>query len=66
MTLEQDYSLEVPQDSRRQLALGWLWLCVLALLGAGIFSLLLVVSRTPYVSDYIPWIDFFHSAWWFM
>ena len=62
MTPEQDYSLEVPQDSRRQLALGWLWLCVLALLGAGIFSLLLVVSRTPYVSDYIPWIDFFHSA----
>lgn len=62
MTAEQDYSLEVPQDSRRQLALGWLWLCVLALLGAGIFSLLLVVSRTPYVSDYIPWIDFFHSA----
>jgi hypothetical protein len=59
---EQDYSLAVPTDSRRQLALGWLWLCVLALLGAGIFSLLLVVSRTPYVSDIIPWIDFFHSA----
>lgn len=62
MTSEQDYSLQVPNDSRRQLALGWLWLCVLALLGAGVFSLLLVVSRTPYVSEYIPWIDFFHSA----
>ncbi len=62
MNPEQDYSLEVPQDSRRLLALGWLWLCVLALLGAGIFSLLLVLSRTPYVSDVIPWIDFFHSA----
>lgn len=62
MNAEQDYSLEVPQDSRRLLALGWLWLCVLALLGAGIFSLLLVLSRTPYVSDVIPWIDFFHSA----
>ena len=62
MSLEQDYSLEVPQDSRRVLALGWLWLCVLALMGAGIFSLLLVLSRTPYVSDIIPWIDFFHSA----
>ncbi len=62
MTPEQDYSLEVPQDSRRLLALGWLWLCVLALLGAGVFSLLLVVSRTPYLSEHIPWIDFFHSA----
>ena len=62
MTQEQDYSLEVPQDSRRQLALGWLWLCVLALLGAGVFSVLLVASRTPYLSDHIPWIDFFHSA----
>jgi hypothetical protein len=59
---EQDYSLEVPQDSRRLLALGWLWLCVLALLGAGVFSVLLVASRTPYVSAHIPWIDFFHSA----
>ena len=62
MNAEQDYTLEVPQDSRRVLALGWLWLCVLALMGAGIFSLLLVLSRTPYVSDIIPWIDFFHSA----
>jgi hypothetical protein len=44
------------------LALGWLLLCVLALLGAGLFSLLLVVSRTPYLQDIIPWIGFFHSA----
>ena len=62
MTPDTDYSLEVPQDSRRLLALGWLWLCVLALLGAGVFSLLLVASRTPFVSEHIPWIDFFHSA----
>ena len=62
MSPEQDYSLEVPQDARRTLALGWLWLCVLALMGAGVFSLLLVLSRTPYVSDVIPFIDFFHSA----
>jgi hypothetical protein len=62
VTSDQDYSLEIPGDSRRTLALGWLWLCVLALLGAGIFSLLLVLSRTPYISDIIPWIGFFHSA----
>jgi hypothetical protein len=57
-----DYSIEVEPDSRRRLALGWLWLCVLSLLGAGVFSLLLVVSRTPFIQDVIPWIDFFHSA----
>ena len=56
------YTLAVPNDSRRLLALGWLLLCVLALFGAGVFSLLLVVSRTPYIQDVIPWIDFFHSA----
>lgn len=62
MTSDQDYTLEIPGDSRRTLALGWLWLCVLALLGAGVFSLLLVLSRTPYISDIIPWVGFFHSA----
>ena len=62
MSTEQNYRLEVPQDSRRLIALGWLWLCALSLLGAGVFSLLLVVSRTPYISDLIPWIGFFHSA----
>jgi cytochrome c oxidase subunit 1 len=56
------YELAVPNDSRRKLALGWLLLCVFALFGAGVFSLLLVVSRTPYLQDIIPWIGFFHSA----
>lgn len=62
MIIDTNYQVAVPTDSRRTLALGWLWLCVLSLLGAGVFSLLLVVSRTPYVSEIIPWIDFFHSA----
>ncbi|MEH6569582.1 MAG: cbb3-type cytochrome c oxidase subunit I [Halioglobus sp.] len=62
MSPDSDYSVPVPTDSRRSLAVGWLWLSVLALLGAGVFSLLLVLSRTPYISDIIPWIDFFHSA----
>ena len=63
MTADQNYSLEIPRDSRRLLALGWLWLCVLALLVAGVFSILLVVSRTPYVSEIIPWIDFSIPRW---
>lgn len=60
--LSENYTLEIPTDERRTLALGWLWLCVLSLLGAGVFSLLLVLSRTPWVQDIFPWVDFFHSA----
>jgi len=32
------------------------------LIAAGLFSLLLVLSRTPGAQDIIPWIDFFHTA----
>ena len=40
----------------------WLKLGIAALIAAGLFSLLLVLSRTPGVQDFIPWIDFFHTA----
>jgi hypothetical protein len=59
---ESEYQLELPTDGRRSLAVAWLWLCVLSLLGSGVFSLLLVLSRTPYVQDIFPFVDFFHSA----
>ena len=57
-----DYLLAVPQDARRRLALGWLWLGLAALIGAGVFSLLLVASRTPFVQNVFPLLDFFHVA----
>ncbi len=60
--MHEDYILVVPTGSRRRLGMGWLWLGVVALLGSGLFSLLLVLSRTPYIQDIIPWIDFFHTA----
>lgn len=44
------------------LASAWLKLSIAALIAAGLFSLLLVLSRTPLIQDYIPWIDFFHTA----
>ena len=44
------------------MARGWFFLGIFALLTSGIFSLLLVLSRTPAISDFIPWIDFFHTA----
>ncbi len=60
--MHEDYMLAIPTGSRRQLGRGWLWLGIMALLGSGLFSLLLVLSRTPYIQDRIPWIDFFHTA----
>ncbi len=43
-------------------AASWLKLGVFSLIAAGLFSLLLVLSRTPGAQDIIPWIDFFHTA----
>jgi cytochrome c oxidase subunit I len=56
------YDLDVPTDYRRNLAVVWFWLAVLTLLGAGIFSVLLVLARTPVVGELIPFVDFFHTA----
>jgi hypothetical protein len=60
--MNEEYVLAIPTGSRRQLGVGWLWLGIMALLGSGLFSLLLVLSRTPYIQDVIPWIDFFRTA----
>lgn len=57
-----NYTLDVPTDYRRSLAIVWLWLAVLTLLGAGIFSVLLVLARTPMIGELIPFTDFFHTA----
>ena len=56
------FALSMPSDANRQLASGWLWLGIASLVGAGLFAILLVLSRTPYVQDIFPWVDFFHSA----
>jgi cytochrome c oxidase subunit 1 len=60
--MQEEYYLDVPAGTRRLLGKGWLWLGILALLGSGLFSVLLVLSRTPYIQDVIPWLDFFHTA----
>ncbi len=60
--MHEEYVLSMPSGSRHRLGMGWLWLGVLALSGSGIFSVLLVLSRTPYIQDFFPWIDFFRTA----
>jgi hypothetical protein len=56
------YLLVVPADERARLARGWLWLGIAALIGSGLFSILLVLSRTPGLNRMLPVADFFHVA----
>ena len=56
------YALPVPTDARRTLARGWLWLALAALIGSGLFSVLLVLSRTPGLNKLFPVADFFRVA----
>jgi hypothetical protein len=53
------FDLAMPADGRRKLALAWLALGLAALAASGIFSLLLVVSRTPGVNALVRVADFF-------
>jgi cytochrome c oxidase subunit I len=56
------YSLPVPQGEPQRLARGWLYLAVASLVLSGLFAVLIVLSRAPYVSEVFPWVDFFHVA----
>ncbi len=49
-------------EASLKLARNWLLLGLFALIAAGLFSILLVLSRTPAIQEVIPFIDFFHVA----
>ena len=59
---ETHYQLPIPGGERRRLALGWLALGLVSLIGAGVFSVLLVLARTPYLEHWFPVADFFRVA----
>ncbi|MCB2101891.1 MAG: cbb3-type cytochrome c oxidase subunit I [Rhodobacterales bacterium] len=47
---------------QREMA-GWAWVAILSLAGAGLFAVLLVLSRTPGVHEVFPWPkDFFEKG----
>jgi cytochrome c oxidase subunit 1 len=56
------YALPVPVDARRRLAAAWTLLALASLAVSGVFSVLLVLSRTPGVKDVFPLVDFFRVA----
>ncbi|MFU8831222.1 MAG: cbb3-type cytochrome c oxidase subunit I [Wenzhouxiangella sp.] len=56
------WELTIPTDYRRHLAGAWLITAVAALLLSGLFVILIVASRTPWVQDLLPVQNFFHLA----
>ena len=56
------FALPIPLGERRSIAIGWLVLGLAALVGSGLFSILLVLARTPYVQQLVPVADLFHVA----
>jgi len=64
--MQADYHLSpgLPPGSKhsRRIISAWLILGLVSLIFAGIFSLLLVLARTPVVQGWIPFLDFFHVA----
>jgi cytochrome c oxidase subunit I len=56
------FYLVATSEQNRKLAAGWLVLGVGALVASGLFSLLLVFSRTPGLNRLIPVADLFHVS----
>ena len=56
------FETSITSGKPQQLAKGWLILGLFALAASGLFSILIVLSRTPYLHEIIPFKDFFHTA----
>lgn len=56
------FSLPFPGHDGRRLSTAWLLLALSALVVGGLFTILVVFSRIPYFENFIPWLDFFHTA----
>ena len=56
------FILPVERDASARLATGWLVLGVAALVGSGLFSVLLVLARTPGLKELFPVANFFQVA----
>ena len=57
-----DYQLHIASDNVRKITTAWLMLGLTSLVGAGIFSILLVLARIPAIQEMNPLIDFFRIA----
>jgi hypothetical protein len=56
------FVLDMPGVEIRRLGIGWLLLALGSLVVGGLLTIVIVLSRTPYVQDIFPWVDLFHTA----
>ncbi len=56
------YVLDMPEASVRRLSTGWLLLALGSLVVGGLLTVVIVLSRTPFLQDIFPWTDIFHTA----
>ncbi|MGD8421638.1 MAG: hypothetical protein PVJ78_14415, partial [Gammaproteobacteria bacterium] len=59
---KNQFTLPVPDDNACRLVTGWLSLGLAALVVGGLYTVLIVLSRTPFFQEIIPWVDFFRTA----
>lgn len=57
-----NYDLPIRSEHARRSVTAWLTLGLISLVAAGLFSLLLVLARTPVVQGLVPFLDFFRIA----
>ena len=55
-------ALDMPGEQMRRLSIGWLSLALGSLVVGGLLTVVIVLSRTPYVQDIFPWVDLFYTA----
>ncbi|MBF0341328.1 MAG: cbb3-type cytochrome c oxidase subunit I [Magnetococcales bacterium] len=60
--MDHDYTLPVPMGSGRRLAMGWLFLALYSLIGAGLVVILVLIARMPVIHDLMPWTGSFKTA----
>jgi len=56
------YQLTIKNDATRRITTAWLTLALVSLVAAGIYSLLLVLARTPGLQKLLPLVEFFRVA----
>jgi len=56
------YDLPLGSDDAQRVTTAWVTLGLVSLILAGVFSLLLVLARTPVVQGWIPFLDFFRVS----
>ncbi|MEO5377610.1 MAG: cbb3-type cytochrome c oxidase subunit I [Magnetococcus sp. DMHC-6] len=56
------FLLSIPSGMPRRLAIGWLFLALYSLVGAGLVVVLILIARTPFILNLLPWTGSFRTA----